>query len=532
MRHQAITQHVMYKTNKMRASVINYTLLLIISLIVFTSCNREAKLFNENGKSVIAGEIINYEKHPDINAVHIMIRELGVASSKTHTAYLDRKGHFVIRFDKYQPQDVLFKYGTHFPLFISPGDSLYLKFNADEFIHPEQKKYNQAECIEFSGDAAQINNNLTSFFSGLMKMSQVHGSRNVKEAKLSPNEYKSYLMSEREEREQFLQNFIKSHEPSDLFINWAHYYIDYGCGEGLLHYAWFHPFSKQKKKRFEVMDLPEDYYSFLDQLPVDNKPAFICSNYYSFLHEHSLVLYDYKSPFFKKIMQKGMDFTKSKEYQSEYSKLLDGLVKQYSGAAQEFLLSVMLNSLLEYPQRVDVFDALYSKYEKRINGCFRKIIQQKYAELKKEEKEAEKEIKGNTSSVPVIQQILEKHKGKVIYIDILATWCGTCLMELPFSAKLKEEFNGKDVEFVYFCVKSEKRKWESLISDLKIKGDPYLLSDSQYNILSDKFQITSIPRYILVNKEGKVVDKNAARPSFQRELNTDLIEKINSLIGD
>lgn len=532
MWHAAITQYVMYKTNNMRASVINYTLLLIISLTVFTSCNREAKMFNENGKSVIAGEIINHEKYPNINSVQIMIREFGATSFKIHTAYLDQSGHFVIRFEKYQPQDIFFKYGTHIPLFISPGDSLHLKFNADEFTHPKQKKYNRAECIEFSGDAVQINKNLTSFFSGLWKMSQVHEYRSIKEAKFPPNEYKSYLMSERKERKQFLQNFIKSHEPSDIFINWAHYYIDYGCGEGLLHYAWYHPFSKQKKKRFEVMDLPEDYYSFLDQLPVDNKPAFICTNYYRFLHEHSLVLYDYKSQFFKKRMQKGSDFTNSKEYQSEYSKLLDGLVKQYSGAAQEYLLSVNLYSLLEYSNRMDVFDALYPKYKKTINGCFRKIIQQKYAELKEEEKELEKEIKGKTSSVPVFQQVLEKHRGKVIYIDILATWCGPCLMELPFSAKLKEEFNGKDVAFVYFCVKSKKRKWESLISDLKIKGDPYLLSDSQYNILSDKFQITSIPRYILVNKEGKVVDQNVARPSFQGELNTDLIKKINSLIED
>jgi len=49
---------------------------------------------------------------------------------------------------------------------------------------------------------------------------------------------------------------------------------------------------------------------------------------------------------------------------------------------------------------------------------------------------------------------------------------------------------------------------------------------------SEKNKISGIPRYVLVNKDGVVVDKNALRPSFEGELNTDLINEINSLIKD
>ena len=526
------TLNVMYKPNKMRASIQIYILLVIISLVVFTSCKREAKLFDANGQVVIAGKIINHEKYPDIFTVKIVINELGNPSPKTHTTYLDKNGSFVFRFEKYNPQDIFFKYGKHISIFVSPGDSLYLKINAEKFIQLNPEKYDQEECIEFSGSSVQINKNLNSFMSGLAKMTQDKGFRTYKEASLPPNEYKSYLIAEREERKEFLETFIKSHQPSQTFIKWAQYFIDYDCGYAFLHYAWYHPFSQKRKKSFEVMDLPEDYFSFLDQLQLDNKPAFNCSQYYWFLHEHSLVLYDYKSQFSKKKMQKGRNFTKSKEFQPEYSRYLNGLINQYSGAALEHLLSVKLYSLLEHHNRMDVFEELYPKYKNTINECFRKINQQKYAELKGEEKNFEKENKTKTCSVPVFQQVLEKHKGKVIYIDILATWCGPCIMELPYSEKLKEEFNGKDVVFVYFCVKSKKQKWESIISDYKIKGDPYLLTDSQYDILSEKFQIAGIPRYILVNKEGTVVDKNAMRPSFKGELNANLIKEINQLINE
>ncbi len=506
--------------------------------MVFTSCNHEEKIFDANGKVIIAGKILNHEKYPDNFTVKIVFNELGNPSQKTHTAYLDKNGSFVFKFDKYNLQDIYFIYGKLINLFVSPGDSLHLKINADEFLHPEPEKYEQEEGIEFSGSSVQINKNLNSFLSGLKKINLDEGSNNYtrsvtyKEKSLPPNEFKLYLLTQRKERKEFLQSFIKSHQPSDTFIKWAQYYIDYACGASFLHYAWFHPYSKQKKKRFEVMELPKDYYSFLDQLQLNNESAFICSNYYMFLHEHSLVLYDYKSPFFKKNKQKGRKFAKSKQFRSEFRKHLNGLVKKYSGAALDHLLSMKFYDLLENDNRMDVFEELYPKYEKMMNECFRKINQRKYVELKGEEKNMEEENKAETRSVPVFQQVLKKHKGKIIYIDILATWCGPCLMELPYSAKLKKEFTGKDVAFVYFCVKSKKQKWESIISDNRIKGDPYLLTDSQYDILSEKFDITGIPRYILVNKEGKVVDKDAARPSLNGELNANLIEEINSLIND
>jgi len=500
-------------------------------------------MFDENGQVVIAGKIINHEKYPDINTIKITIDDFAIPLMRTHIAYLDENGDFIFRFEKYLPQDIYLTYGRMYGkwirLFISPGDSLYLKFNADEFINPDPENYYLTETVKFSGDAVQINEDLTSFLSEYRKQMSQDGSN--KEKTLSPNEYKSYLMTKREKDKQYLQTFIKSHKPCQTFINWAHFYIDYTCGDKLLHYTWSHPFTnkKQKGKIFEVMDLPESYYSFLDQLPLDNKPSFICSSYKRFLHNHSLVLYSYGSQFFNKHMQGGEKFIKSKDFQSEYRKYLNSLVKQYPGSARDHLLSKKLYSLLESYERIDVFEELYPRYEKMINKCFKKTIQKKYTELKLAEKSPgrsynfkQKEHTGESTSGPIFQQVLDKHQRKVIYIDIWATWCGPCLVEIPFSLKLQNEFKGKEVAFVYLCVKSKKSKWESTISDYNVKGDLYLLSDSQYDVLSEKFQISGIPRYILINKDGVVVDKNAQRPSFAGELNTDLINEINSLIED
>ncbi len=71
-----------------------------------------------------------------------------------------------------------------------------------------------------------------------------------------------------------------------------------------------------------------------------------------------------------------------------------------------------------------------------------------------------------------------------------------------------------------------------MITDYKIKGDNYLLNDSQYDILSEKFQISGIPHYVLVNEKGEIVDKNAQRPSFGDALNRELIDKVKFLLQD
>ncbi len=109
--------------------------------------------------------------------------------------------------------------------------------------------------------------------------------------------------------------------------------------------------------------------------------------------------------------------------------------------------------------------------------------------------------------------IIEKHKGKVIYVDIWATWCGPCLDGMRNSLKLRDKLAGRDVVFIYICTNSPSEKvWESLVAANKIEGENYFLSYSQSKVLNNIFNIRTIPRYILVDKSGEVVNKDAGRP--------------------
>ena len=117
--------------------------------------------------------------------------------------------------------------------------------------------------------------------------------------------------------------------------------------------------------------------------------------------------------------------------------------------------------------------------------------------------------------------ILQKYKGKVVYVDFWATWCGPCKAEFPSSEQRKAEFKGKDVVFVYVTGNSSPENvWRKMI--MTLPGEHYRLSDIQWKSIGDDQKLTTIPRYILADETGKIVLDNAPRPSAGIELNSEI----------
>jgi len=119
-------------------------------------------------------------------------------------------------------------------------------------------------------------------------------------------------------------------------------------------------------------------------------------------------------------------------------------------------------------------------------------------------------------------------KGKYVYIDVWATWCGPCRAEIPFLKTAEEKYHGKNIEFVSISVDVPKdyEKWKTFVTDKQL-GGLQLLADNNWNSDFIKaFGINSIPRFILIGPDGKVVDSDAMRPS-----NPKLLEKLDKLLN-
>jgi Thiol-disulfide isomerase and thioredoxins len=102
-------------------------------------------------------------------------------------------------------------------------------------------------------------------------------------------------------------------------------------------------------------------------------------------------------------------------------------------------------------------------------------------------------------------------KGKVVLVDMWATWCGPCRAEEPHWEKLNEEFKGKPVAFVGVSVDQDKPKWETYAKEKNLKG--IQLHAGSGNELSNAYKVNGIPRYILIDKSGNLITADSPRPS-------------------
>lgn len=117
------------------------------------------------------------------------------------------------------------------------------------------------------------------------------------------------------------------------------------------------------------------------------------------------------------------------------------------------------------------------------------------------------------SASKVSYEIFEKYVGNVVYVDFWATWCGPCKTEIPYSRTLIEQYKDEDVKFVFLCCKSRKNDWENAIKNGNIDGEHYFVEDEDFIGLSALFGVKAFPTYVLINKEGEIVMKDAPRPS-------------------
>jgi thiol-disulfide isomerase/thioredoxin len=106
------------------------------------------------------------------------------------------------------------------------------------------------------------------------------------------------------------------------------------------------------------------------------------------------------------------------------------------------------------------------------------------------------------------------NKSKVTYIDFWASWCGPCKGEMPSSQALREEYAAKGVNFVYISLDEDKADWASANKNFVLPdGHSFVLPNPSGSEITSRFNISSIPRYVLMDSNGNVVDDNAPRPS-------------------
>lgn len=110
---------------------------------------------------------------------------------------------------------------------------------------------------------------------------------------------------------------------------------------------------------------------------------------------------------------------------------------------------------------------------------------------------------------------LESLKGKYVYLDIWATWCGPCLRQIPALKEVEEDYKDKNIHFVSISIDTEAAydKWKKMVTE-KDLGGIQLIADNAWNseFIQD-YAINGIPRFILLDPQGNIVSADAPRPT-------------------
>lgn len=174
--------------------------------------------------------------------------------------------------------------------------------------------------------------------------------------------------------------------------------------------------------------------------------------------------------------------------------LVYNLVKEtisYNGLENSDKLLEIFHKNVTAPTKVDEIKALCAKWEPLKPGNLSPSF-------------TCQDINGKTVSLADL-------KGKFIYIDVWATWCGPCRGELPHLKKLEKEYGEKDICFVSISCDKNKKAWETMVAKEELKGVQLIFGED--DSFSKQYMITGIPRFILLDREGKILKANAPRPS-------------------
>jgi thiol-disulfide isomerase/thioredoxin len=216
----------------------------------------------------------------------------------------------------------------------------------------------------------------------------------------------------------------------------------------------------------------------------------------------------------------------------EENKLIETVLK---GNSKAYALSkLIINSCdkVEYELAKNMINKL--KESDKEGKVYKYAQQQCGAALtaKAAEKKAEKTVAKTKSNYPVLLNVdgkevfIDQFKGKVVYVDFWASWCGPCRQQFPFSKKLHESMSKKELDkivFLYISIDDNEATWKKAVEQNALQGINVISRGGWSSEVCKYFKISSIPRYMILNKDGKVVEENAKRPSDET-LRDDLLK--------
>ena len=104
-------------------------------------------------------------------------------------------------------------------------------------------------------------------------------------------------------------------------------------------------------------------------------------------------------------------------------------------------------------------------------------------------------------------------KDKLLFVDIWATYCPDCRKELPALEALQQSYKGKPIVFLSISVDRDKEAWKEMVKNDKLSGIHLYTTPEVKDTYKFLYDLRSIPRYMLIDAQGNIINSNAPMPS-------------------
>ena len=222
------------------------------------------------------------------------------------------------------------------------------------------------------------------------------------------------------------------------------------------------------------------------------------------------------------------------EYVTE-NKIIKDIFKesQYRSRLLAYNLYYRINNYVEYPMQLAGADDFITDFRKeKFNTDLLPAIEKLYSSQLASIGTLSKGAVAPTFKLPdtkgkTVQ--LSAFKGKVVYLDIWATWCGPCLKEIPYMERLKEKFRNKDVEMITISIDTKVDVWLAKVAAMKMQGIQLIDSNGSTNSkIAKNYKVHGVPHYVLIDKNGRIASASAPGPSMEAEAE----KQINELLQE
>ena len=216
--------------------------------------------------------------------------------------------------------------------------------------------------------------------------------------------------------------------------------------------------------------------------------------------------------FYRRLLWKRMDNLLNKDYSIE--RVIQTAQKNFTGASRDYVLlefAVQNLSKKNAKEGKSVINQLEGHFS---DNNFITLLKTQYLPKYDADLSMTDQLLKPDGTTTSFDKMILKNKGKKIYIDVWASWCVPCREEMPHSHRLKKDLNSETVVFVYLSIDKKHNDW------LKANQEEALGEDNSYLIVNldesdflKKFQINAIPRYFVIDENGKIINEKAPRPS-------------------